>query len=226
MTADLATEVARATAAEAAIQADVDANETAANLAISNEESRATAAEGVLDGKIDTEIADRISAIATLQADVDQNEADADAAFVALQADVDQNEADADAAIAAEEAARIAAVSAEEAARISGDDQLAADMDSLEDEMEAQFDALASCQSIDGAVAHDGSSYVFIGSAGSELQMGAGTDEGSSVKVKSKVASGDVTVSGDIEGTLGTSVTLTDNGAVTLVWHGGMWWIM
>jgi hypothetical protein len=80
---DLAAEIARATAAEQALQADIDQNE-----------------------------ADADAAIAALQADVDQNEADADAAFIAsaaanaqaratLQADVDQNEADADTAIAA-----------------------------------------------------------------------------------------------------------------------------
>tara|TARA_Y100000996_G_scaffold299809_1_gene237586 strand:+ start:391 stop:2145 length:1755 start_codon:yes stop_codon:yes gene_type:complete len=58
-------------AAVAAVQADVDQNETDAD-----------------------------AAIAAVQADVDQNESDADAAIAAVQADVDQNEADADTAIA------------------------------------------------------------------------------------------------------------------------------
>ena len=66
----------------AAVQADVDQNETDADAAI--------AAANVA----------MLAAVATVQADVDQNETDADAAIAAVQADVDQNEADADTAIA------------------------------------------------------------------------------------------------------------------------------
>ncbi len=98
-------------------------------------------------------------------------------------------------------------------------------LDDLEADMEAKFAELVSVQTIDGAIAHDGSAIVFLGSAGSELQMGGG-DLGMSIKVKSKVASGDVTVSGSIEGMAAGSITLTDNGAVTLVFDGAMWWIV
>ena len=62
---------ATVTASIAAVQSDVNQNETDAD-----------------------------AAIAAVQADVDQNESDADAAIAAVQADVDQNEADADTAIA------------------------------------------------------------------------------------------------------------------------------
>ena len=83
-------ETARATAAEATIQADVDQNEADADAAIA-----------AVQADVDQNEADADAAIAAVQADVDQNEADADAAIAAVQADVDQNEADADAADAA-----------------------------------------------------------------------------------------------------------------------------
>ena len=98
-------------AAVAAVQADVDQNE-----------SDSDAAEAALSGRLDVLEADptTATALAAVQADVDQNESDADAAdsalsgrldvleadpttataLAAVQADVDQNEADADAAIA------------------------------------------------------------------------------------------------------------------------------
>ena len=98
-------------AAVAAVQADVDQNE-----------SDSDAAEAALSARLDTLEADptTAAAVAAVQADVDQNEADSDAAEAALsgrldvleadsttatavaavQADVDQNEADADAALA------------------------------------------------------------------------------------------------------------------------------
>ena len=98
-------------AAVAAVQADVDQNETDSD-----------AAEAALSARLDTLEADptTAAAVAAVQADVDQNETDSDAADAALsgrldtleadpttatavaavQADVDQNEADADAAIA------------------------------------------------------------------------------------------------------------------------------
>ena len=101
----------------AAVQADVDANETASD-----------AAESALSGRLDTLEADATTAtaVAAVQSDVDQNETDADAADAALsgrldvleadpttatavaavQADVDQNESDADAAIAGEATTR------------------------------------------------------------------------------------------------------------------------
>ena len=86
-------ETSRATAAEAAVQADVDQNEADADAAIA-----------AVQADVDQNEADADAAIAAVQADVDQNETDADAAIAAVQADVDQNETDADAAIAAVQA--------------------------------------------------------------------------------------------------------------------------
>ena len=99
-------------AAVAAVQADVDQNE-----------SDSDAAEAALSGRLDVLEADptTATALAAVQADVDQNESDADAAdsalsgrldvleadpttataLAAVQADVDQNETDGDAADAA-----------------------------------------------------------------------------------------------------------------------------
>ena len=98
-------------AAVAAVQADVDQNETDSD-----------AADAALSGRLDVLEADptTAAAVAAVQADVDQNETDSDAAEAALsarldtleadpttaaavaavQADVDQNESDADAALA------------------------------------------------------------------------------------------------------------------------------
>ena len=108
---------------------DAEAARQANTNLINAETSRATAAEAAIQADVDQNEADADAAIAAVQADVDQNEADADAADAALdarlvvleadpttatavaavQADVDQNEADADAAIAAEEARALAA---------------------------------------------------------------------------------------------------------------------
>ena len=91
----------------AAVQADVNQNETDADAAIAavqadvdQNESDADAAIAAVQADVDQNESDADAAIAAVQADVDQNEADADAAIAAVQADVDQNEADADAAIA------------------------------------------------------------------------------------------------------------------------------
>jgi multidrug efflux pump subunit AcrA (membrane-fusion protein) len=108
---------AAAQAARDLIQADVDANETAAASALSTETSNRVAAVAALQALVDA----AQTARTTMQADIDQNEADADAADAALsarldtleadpttaaavaavQADVDQNETDSDAAEAA-----------------------------------------------------------------------------------------------------------------------------
>ncbi len=95
----------------AAVQTDVDGNESDADAAIAavqadvdQNESDADAAIAALQADVDQNESDADSAIAALQADVDQNESDADAAIAAVQADVDQNESDADAAIAAVQA--------------------------------------------------------------------------------------------------------------------------
>ena len=95
----------------AAVQTDVDGNESDADAAIAavqadvdQNESDADAAIAALQADVDQNESDADAAIAALQADVDQNESDADAAIAAVQADVDQNESDADAAIAAVQA--------------------------------------------------------------------------------------------------------------------------
>ncbi len=95
----------------AAVQTDVDGNESDADTAIAavqadvdQNESDADAAIAALQADVDQNESDADAAIAALQADVDQNESDADAAIAAVQADVDQNESDADAAIAAVQA--------------------------------------------------------------------------------------------------------------------------
>ena len=120
-------ETARATAAEAALQADVDQNEADADAAIA-----------AVQADVDQNEADADAAIAALQADVDQNEADADAAIAALQADVDQNESDADAAIAAVQAD----VDANEAAGLAAIAVVQADVDQNEADADAAIAAL------------------------------------------------------------------------------------
>ena len=134
--------------------------------------------------------------------------------------------------VAAADNALMSAIDANTAADLSesiagaeADANIQADVDSNEAAADASFAAMKSVQTIDGSIAHDGSAIVFVASAGSELQMGGGT-VGESVKVKSKVADGDITISGDIEGMMASSVTVSDNGAVTLVCDGAMWWIM
>jgi hypothetical protein len=117
--AAVAAEAARALTAEAAIQADVDQNESDADAAIAAEETRALAAEAALQADVDGNEADADAAIAAVAADlvseaataraaesanaaaIVAEAATARAAEAALQADVDQNESDADAAIAA-----------------------------------------------------------------------------------------------------------------------------
>ena len=135
----LAQELVNRAAADAVIQADVDANESAAALAraalqtaleasIAATQADVDQNEADADAAIAAETAARAAAVAAVQADVDQNESDADAAIAAVQADVDQNEADADSAITAEAAARAAAdttlqsnLDIETAARTAGD---------------------------------------------------------------------------------------------------------
>jgi hypothetical protein len=97
-------ETSRATAAEAAVQADVDQNEADADAAIAAVQADVDQNETDADAAIAAENAAMLAAVAVVQADVDQNETDADAAIAAVQADVDQNETDADAAIAAVQA--------------------------------------------------------------------------------------------------------------------------
>jgi hypothetical protein len=100
----------------AALQADVDQNESDADASFSAAttdraliRTQYAAADSALSTALSAEIdsdvaAQEVLALAArnaIQADVDQNESDADAAIAALQADVDQNESDADTAIAA-----------------------------------------------------------------------------------------------------------------------------
>ena len=159
-----AAEQARAMAAEAALQADVDQNEADADAAIAAEETRALAAEAALQADVDQNEADADAALAAeetralaaeaaLQADVDQNEADADAAIAAeesrallaeaaLQADVDQNEADADASFASATTDRAlirTEMETESVAREAAEAALQADVDQNESDADASF---------------------------------------------------------------------------------------
>jgi hypothetical protein len=79
----IAQEILDAAAADAAIQADVDQNE-----------SDSDAADAAIQADVDQNESDSDAADAAIQADVDQNESDSDAADAAIQADVDQEIAD------------------------------------------------------------------------------------------------------------------------------------
>jgi len=100
---DLASEVSRATSAEAALQGEVDAVEVALN----SEVVRATAAESALDARLTTAEGE----INTLQSDVNQVESDlaaevarATAAEAALQSDIDTEKGRIDAILSASQA--------------------------------------------------------------------------------------------------------------------------
>ena len=67
-------------------------------LAIIAEEARALAAEALIQADVDQNELDSDSADAAIQADVDQNEVDSDLADAAIQADVDANETASDSA--------------------------------------------------------------------------------------------------------------------------------
>ena len=110
--ADVDANEAASLAARNTIQADVDANEADCDAGIAAETAARVAAVAAVQADVDANEADADTAIAAVQADVDANESDADTAIAAVQADVDTNEADADAAIAAENAAMLAAVAA------------------------------------------------------------------------------------------------------------------
>jgi transcriptional regulator with XRE-family HTH domain len=142
-------ETSRATAAEAAIQADVDQNEADADAAIAAVQADVDQNEADADAAIAAENAAMLAAVAAVQADVDQNESDADAAIAAVQADVDQNEADADAAIAAvqadvdqNEADADAAIAAEEARALAAEAAIQADVDQNEADADAAIAAV------------------------------------------------------------------------------------
>jgi hypothetical protein len=85
LTAQITTESTARTAADTAIQADVDQNEADSD-----------AADAALSGRLDTLEADptTAAAVAAVQTDVDQNEADGDAADAALSSRLDTLEAD------------------------------------------------------------------------------------------------------------------------------------
>ena len=178
LTSDLASEVSRASTAEAGLQAGLD-GEIAARTAqgntlgdlIDDEQQRAETAEAGLDGKIDQEIADRtaavsaentamLAAVAAVQADVDQNEADSDAAESALSARLDTVEGAGAGSIAKAQAdAQTFAegkVNDEAAARLAADNTLGDLIQAEEDRAVAAETGLQS--SIDG-VAADLASY-------------------------------------------------------------------
>jgi hypothetical protein len=122
---DLDAEVIRAQAAEAALQAEIDAEEAARIAAVSAEASARESADSVLQANIDAEAAARaaaVSAEAAARTSAIAAEASArEAADSALQANID-----------AEAAARAAAVSAEAASRASADSALSGRLDTLE----------------------------------------------------------------------------------------------
>lgn len=92
-------EESRALAAEGVLQSNIDSEASARAAAVSAEESRALAAEGALDDKIDQEISDR-------QAAVSAEQSAREAADSALSASLAQEVSDRQAAVSAEESAR------------------------------------------------------------------------------------------------------------------------
>ena len=108
----------------------------------------------------------------------------------------------------------------------AADASISADLATAVATFDAQFAAMVSVQELAASGAYDGSAVVFIDGPGTVLTIGAVGSAGEVIKVKSKVANGDVQIDGDIEGTVANSVTLSDNGAVMLVSDGSMWWIM
>ncbi|MEK9728285.1 MAG: hypothetical protein VW397_09305, partial [Candidatus Margulisiibacteriota bacterium] len=91
--------------ADAALQADIDLNESDSDAAdaalqadIDLNESDSDTADAALQADIDLNESDSDTADAALQADIDQNEIDSDTADAALQADIDLNESDSDTA--------------------------------------------------------------------------------------------------------------------------------
>ena len=118
--AKVAFEAARASGAESDIQAGVDANQVASELADSTlttnlaaEAARAVAAELVLTNDLAAEASRAAAAEAGIQADVDQNEADADAAMATEQAARIAGDAAVQANLTAYEASNDAAVGVE-----------------------------------------------------------------------------------------------------------------
>ena len=98
-TAAVSSEISARTTAIAALQADVDQNESDADTAIAAETAARTSALESLQAAVSqaeadalntlsSEIANRMNSIAALQSDVDQNESDADAAISSLQVSV------------------------------------------------------------------------------------------------------------------------------------------
>ena len=140
----LAQEIVDRLAAVAAVQADVDLNESDSDAAIAAEAAARAAADTTLQSNIDAEAAARITgdtstlagansytdtAVAGAQADIDQNEADSDAADAALSGRLDVLEADPTTATA------VAAVQADV-------DQNEADSDAAEAALSARLDVL------------------------------------------------------------------------------------
>ena len=117
----------------AAVQADVDANETASD-----------AAETALSGRLDTLEADptTAAAVAAVQADVNQNETDADAAIAAVQADVDANEVTAANAVTAAAGVAAAATAAQNTAMLAAVAVVQADVNQNETDADSAIAAV------------------------------------------------------------------------------------
>ena len=124
------------------VENESDAAEATLTANLASEVSRATAAEGVLQGNIDSLSSSALTArsgmetffageLASLQADVNLNESDADAAIADVAADLASYETSNDAALAQEISDRMASVTFEETARISGDAGLQAQINDI-----------------------------------------------------------------------------------------------
>jgi len=200
----IAGETTRALAAEAAIQADVDQNESDADAAVAaltasiqNVDSESQAADASLTTRLAAEETARAAAITALQADVDGNESDADAAIAAEASTRGTADTSLTTRVAAEETARAAAITA-----------LQADVDQNESDADAAIAAegtraLAAEASLTTRLAAEeaasanlagGNSFV-----GDQLLNGDFTlEEGHSVKAGSFVTYSDATLKTNI----------------------------
>ena len=135
--------------AVAAVQADVNQNETDADAAIAAvqadvdaNEAAALTARNAIQADVDQNEADADTAIAAVQADVDQNESDADAAIAAVQADVDANEVTAANAVTAAAGVAAAATAAQNTAMLAAVAVVQADVDQNETDADAAIAAV------------------------------------------------------------------------------------
>ena len=104
----------------------------------------------------------------------------------------------------------------------------AADLAAAEQEHQDDYAALFAVTSL-SANGSAATSVVFVDAASGNVTVTvpAGTTAGEYKRIKRKDASANsVSLSGNIEGVSGNSVSMFDNAALMLVWDGAMWWIM